>query len=275
MKKVFYFLLICLVCSSCSSTFFFTTVDSPSRYTEKVENGDFLTETDDLWIAYCFKGANGPIRITIFNKQNEPLYIDWARSALIIKDVAYTYAGEEFKFSSFKEGFSDVITQSRYRSGVYAKELGERGTFLSQNVGVVPPKSMISEIVTYLNPSFGQINKKGYKEDEMEIRNGKRVTVNKVDFTETNSPIRFNNYLTLYYKPDKPMSFENDFYVSSVIKTNKVDPSKLTDTALDRGDMFYLEKPANNDFWYGSLAIISGLGGFVITAILDPEGLNQ
>ena len=68
---------------SCQSTYFFSSLKTTDRYMEKVENGDFLLENDSLWIAYCFKGENAPIRITVFNKMTKPLYVDWAQSALV------------------------------------------------------------------------------------------------------------------------------------------------------------------------------------------------
>ena len=58
---------------------------------EKNERGDFVQENDTVRISYRFWGENAPVTITIYNKLDEPLYVDWGRSALIIDDVATTY----------------------------------------------------------------------------------------------------------------------------------------------------------------------------------------
>ncbi len=91
MKHIIYILTAVLL-SSCSSTFYYSSLNTANEYVEKVDNGDFLIETDSLWIAYCFKGPGAPMQITVFNKLDEPLYVDWERSALIIDDKAFSYA---------------------------------------------------------------------------------------------------------------------------------------------------------------------------------------
>ncbi|MDU1889887.1 MAG: hypothetical protein E6767_04290 [Dysgonomonas sp.] len=76
MKNFVCIILSVLFLSSCGSTYFYSTLNTSNEYVEKVDNGDFLLETDSLWIAYCYNGESAPVRITVFNKLDRPLYVD-------------------------------------------------------------------------------------------------------------------------------------------------------------------------------------------------------
>lgn len=249
-----YFVLsvVIIFFTSCSPTYFFATLDTSNEYVEKVENGDFLFETDTLWIAYCFKGENAPVQITAFNKTDEPLYIDWSRSALIIDNMAMTYAGEKFKYS--EEWFDSESVAQRNTS-----------VSVSDNTTFIPPKSMVSEIPLYLSPNFEHIDKKEYKNVYMVNKLNQPLQVGRVNFEEDNTPLKFRSYLTVYSQPDKPMVFSQDFYLQNIIKTSSLRPNDFGDNLIDRGDLFYTVKPANNNGWY-ALGIIGGLGLIVVGA---------
>lgn len=98
MKKIMTLMLIfvcVLITSSCTSTYFYSSLNVMEEEVVKVDNGDFLFENDSLWIAHCFKGEDAPIQITIFNKLDVPLYVDWSRSALILNNTPYPYSKEK------------------------------------------------------------------------------------------------------------------------------------------------------------------------------------
>lgn len=242
MKNVVLLVVISLF-TSCSSTYFYATLDTPNDYVEKVENGDFLLETDSLWVAYCFKGENAPIQITAFNKLDVPLYIDWNRSALIMDGMALTYAGDKFN---------------------YSEEWSEWGRHVSvansDNTTFIPPNTMVSEIPFYLSPNFEQISKKEYRKSYLGNKSSESVSVNRIDYNEENSPLRFQSYLTVYAQPEKPMIFLQNFYLRNIIKTSGVKPRDLGENLADRGDLFYVVKQANNTALYTTLGIIGAAG---------------
>jgi len=263
--KYAYFALLALLLSSCSSTFYYSTLNTTTEYVEKVDNGDFLLETDSLWIAYCFKGANAPMQITIFNKMDEPLYIDWGRSAMVMDGMAFSYAGESTTF------LDDIQATSYSSDSISAvpvsKDVFDGGVqFMSDRTSYIPPNSMISEIPLSLDPNFKDLDKKLYRSINMADKYNGLEKANRADFTVADSPLQFKSYLTLYSTPDKPMIFEQDFYMSSLIKTG-LRPSNLPGDMMDKGDLFYIEQVANKTPLYTTLGII-GLGGLIAVGII-------
>lgn len=264
MKNLLFSILVITFFSSCSSTFFYSTLNTPDEYVEKVDNGDFLLETDSLWIAYCFKGQGGPVQITVFNKTDKPLYVDWKKSALIIDSVALTYSGEKLDYSG---DWSGVAINDTYSWGGF-----DGSVSLPKDVSFIPPQTMISEIPLTLNPTFDHIDKKKYKDSYIGNNSETAMKVKRLDFDEENSPLSFKSYLTVYSQPENPMVFEQDFYLSTLMRTSEAKPSYLPGQMLDRGDFFYVEKPANNTALYTTLGIVAGAGLIVIGVVYgEPE----
>jgi len=80
--------IISILLFSCSEYQYFTiSSDQLSRN----ENNDLVVENDTLKVVYSFNGYHGPVQITIFNKTNDPLEINWRKSALIMKGKAFGY----------------------------------------------------------------------------------------------------------------------------------------------------------------------------------------
>jgi hypothetical protein len=255
--------LVTLLLTSCSSTFYYSTLNTKNEYVEKVENGDFLIETDSLWIAHCFKGANAPVQITIFNKLNEPLYVDWQQSALIIDGSAYSYAGNSVTFQG--RNSSDNYNTG---DGTYTYSFGnfDGEVKMPTHTSFIPPQTMISEIPLHLDPNFKQLDKNIYRSSNIGDKDNQASSAKRADFDEENSPLRFTSYLTLYAKPEKPMVFSQDFYLSNLIKTG-LKPNRLAGNMIDRGDFFYIEQQANNNALYTTLGI-AALGGLLVVGIL-------
>ncbi|MDR2916116.1 MAG: hypothetical protein LBV74_15040 [Tannerella sp.] len=251
--RYFVFLAILLAFTSCRSTYFFATLDTSNEYVEKVENGDFLFETDSLWIAYCFKGENAPVQITAFNKTDKPFYIDWNRSALIIDNMAVTYAGEKRDY--------------------FEKWANSESVAASDNTTFIPPQSMVSEIPLYLSPNFEQIDNKDYRNAYVGNRFNEAFSVKRIDFEESATPLKFSSYLTIYAQPDKPMVFTQDFYLKNLIKATGVQPNDLANDMANRGDFFYTIKPANNSALYTTLTVI-GVAGLAIVGAIYGEPVN-
>ncbi|MBK5719427.1 hypothetical protein JGH11_00945 [Dysgonomonas sp. Marseille-P4677] len=272
MKRVIYiaFVLIALL-PSCNSTFFYSTLNTENKYVEKVDNGDFLLETDSLWIAYCFKGESAPIQITVFNKLDKPLYIDWQRSALIINKVAYSYSGNNASFSGKSQTFTNSYSTYPGQTSSYSEGGFDGSMNMPQNTTFIPPKTMISHIPLKLDLNFDNINKKSFKKGYMGNKNNDAIGIKRIDFDESNSPLQFSSYLTIYASPDKPMIFEQSFYMSNLIKTSSITPNNLPTEMVDRGDFFYLEKPANTT----ALDIILGTtivaGAIAIEIAVDSD----
>ena len=87
--------VVALFCMSSCSSYYYSVLESNDTIGEKNEDKDFVIENDSVFISYCFYGENAPISITVYNKTDEPLFVDWQRSALIIDDVATSYYQEK------------------------------------------------------------------------------------------------------------------------------------------------------------------------------------
>ena len=90
MKK--WMFLVCLSgmllsLSSCSS-YYYSTLASNDRSGRYDVNKDFVIDNDSVCIIYNFHGEDGPVLVTVQNKMDEPLFVDWQRSALTVRQPA-------------------------------------------------------------------------------------------------------------------------------------------------------------------------------------------
>ncbi|SHF15900.1 hypothetical protein [Dysgonomonas macrotermitis] len=270
MKKIFAaILLIPLLLTSCSSTYFFSVLNTGTPYTEKVDNGDFVFENDSLWIAHCFNGENAPIQITVYNKLDTPLYVDWGKSALIVQDQAVSYAGKasRISISTSSETYHYPFSSSSETQSISIGSIGATPS----NVDFIPPRTKVSNATLSLNLSLKDVEKLSYKNAKMGNKHQESIDVKRANFTPEDTPFSFTSYITVYAVPEKPMVFEQDFYISSLIKTNAMSPKNLPGDMSQRGDMFFIEKPANNTGW----AILLGATVVAGAAILETKAGNN
>lgn len=229
---------------------------------EKQDNGDFLIETDSLWIAYCFNGENAPVMITVYNKLDKPLFVDWGKSALVINDEAFTYAGGKLALS----GGGDFY---QYESGYGVSSFG--GTIdKREDLTFVPPKSKASYSSLNLNFDFESIGKDLYEGGSMVDKNKFSYKVKRITFDEETSPIHIKSYLTIYENPEKPMLFKQDFFMKGVVKTKSISPQKLSTEQINRGDFFYSIKPPNNNVTM-TIVGVAAIGTAVVALIIGGD----
>ncbi len=234
--------------TSCQSTYFFSSLKTMDGYMEKAGNGDFLLDGDSLRISYSFKGQDAPMKITIFNKMHKPLYVDWANSALVVNDIAYSYSDNlNFSGNSISVGKDDTAD------------------FITK----ISPNRLVHCSTFHLNVSFDKIKK--FKSRTMGDKDGKAVSVENADFSPENTPLLFSSYLATYTSKDNPIVYQQDFYISNLIKTNKISPRNLPEGLADRGDIFYVEKQANTSFLEGLLGATLVVGAIAVEAVLQPD----
>ncbi|TFD97457.1 hypothetical protein E2605_07250 [Dysgonomonas capnocytophagoides] len=258
MKKLILLATLPFLLSSCASTYFYSYLNTETPTTTKVENGDFVFENDSLWIAHSFNGENAPIQITVYNKLNVPMYVDWGRSALIIQDQAISYIGNVMQF----QGSSNTYTNGYDRA---ISDISGKMS-LPSNVTFIPPKTKVSNSNLNLNFGIESMNRQPYRSTYMGNKLSERKTVKRADFSPQEAPFKFTSYVTIYTIPDKPQSYEQDFYISSLIKTNAISPKNLPGDMSARGDIFYIEKPANNTGWEVLLGASIIAGAAVLNA---------
>lgn len=247
--------ILAMMMSSCSSTYFYSTLETTNYDVEKIDNGDFLFENDSLWIAHCFKGEDAPIQITVFNKLDVPLYVDWNRSALILNNVAHSYVTGETQVYTSTES-----TTYNYGWGVSDTRGSSESTVVTpKHVDMIPPHTMVSKSTLRLAAQFDEINKNKYTKGKLGTTDGTMATIERIKFEQTNTPLRFGSYVSVYTKPEDLKGFRMDFYATHLIKT-KAKPSVLPNDMADRGDTFYQRKRPDNTGWkiFGVTALVAG-----------------
>lgn len=231
--KLFSCIILILLLSSCSTTYYYSTLSTKDGYVQKVENGDFLVETDALWIAYCFKGEGAPVQITIFNKMQWPLFVKWSQSALTINGELFPYTGVETSLYEGEGNTSKVDYEYGVKNGYIE---------MSDTVSTIPPNTMLSNIPIYLNADLSKLEGVKYRGAKMENKQGVLKTIKNADFEEGDSPLRFTSSLVIYTSKEKPISLEQTFFISNLINTTKIKPENISEALSDKGNVFHYVK---------------------------------
>lgn len=260
MKEIVFTTLsaILLSLSSCTSTYYYSILNTTNTNVDKVENGDFLYENDSLWIAYCFKGEDAPIQITVFNKLDIPIFVNWQHSALILNGTSYPYSEGKITYTGSAEG---VSYQNPIMRGVHHTYSDTQGSIeLPKHVSFIAPQTMVSHSTLRLAARFDEIENDKYKNAKLVTNKNEAENIKRIDYDLQNSPLIFGSYLTIYTKIDEAKGYRTDFFVKSLIKT-KVAPNLLPFEMADRGDTFYQHIRPNNSGWelLGVTALAAGV----------------
>lgn len=253
-------LAVLLSLNSCT-VYYYSVLDSGNAGLIKNVDNDFVDEDDSVLVAYCFYGENAPVRITVLNKTDEPLYVDWGSSALIIDDVAVSY---EVKNSTY------VVT-SNYGTSVHVTS-NERPSNYGDVPGsaqFVPPHSKIEFASLRLgNFTFENIPKKQFRKQPFYTKDGVERKVYVKKYNEVVSPVRFRSYLTLLRKDKEnnkiiPFVREHDFYVSEVIRAGDISPKHFLAGAYEQGDFFYVTREQGTGFAVAGIVALSIAGAVI------------
>lgn len=222
--------------------------------TPKNDRSEFVVENDSVSIIYSFHGQGGSIGIDIFNKLNQPLYVDWRKSALIIEDESFTLWKDE---ASLK-GVSSSVQVMDNEGTVYSQ--GNIGGSLvkNDNISFIPPYSKIVVNNYNLNTPFFNTPKELGQKITFYTRDGEEKRGRRYLFSRDNSPYIFRIFLSLATNDSfkNPMHFDNSFWISEYV-TSSTDPKEFD---VYFGNQFYNEK--------ASTAANKVVGGALIGAIV-------
>lgn len=167
-----------------------------------------VLDTDTLTLRYNFSSERGQMRILVINKLNQPLYIDWKRSAFIIGqdklDYWYDVADVNLTGSSFSGWYS------RYTIGSIT------GTISKEDpVTFIPPHTKIEkqQFVVFPNGALRLPGKPEIVQEKSKTNpdSKKPVPVSVFNYSLEQSPLQFRNYLTLSTDKD----FKNEFHIDT------------------------------------------------------------
>lgn len=252
MKYLFYILTIAISLSSCSNTYYYSTLSTNDEGVSRDSTDAFVFETDTLRLTYSFKGEDGPIWISVHNKLDMPMYIDWSRSAIIINDVATNYDGSTSTIKSGKGNFNSSTS--------YGYE------YNPLDVSFIPPMRKVNHCSLELsNLSFGYIDKKEYNNGTIKNRFDQKIRVKESSFTEENTPLFFESYLTIFLEDGSTYVINQSFYIVQLVQTKKVTPSELSQELSQKSNLMFTVLKANNGGWKAV-----AVGSLIIgTTILD------
>ncbi|WP_208025508.1 hypothetical protein [Niastella caeni] len=261
--------VILLLCISCSRYQYTTISSSGVTMNDKLE---FFSENDSLLITYNFNGCNAPVNITIQNKLQVPVYIDWQRSALIVNDKAISYVPTEMKISG---GFNSNSYNFGNRSNTYGTTTGSihATASLPPSVDFIPPQSYLAKNpMAVTNRLIENVPDTAYRRVKYAAADGFVIPVKMARFNETNTPLRFRSYLTLMVgdSTTKPIAYEHSFYISELITTTEP-PQSIWLTSAHRGNQYYIKEATGYGKAMAGFGVIAGTAVYVATV----ESMSQ
>lgn len=256
--------------SSCSSTYIYSTLNSANAAIDKTDHGDFFYENDSLWISYSLRGADAPLQITVFNKLNKPLFIDWKKSLLVYNGIKHSYMRTDIVFSG------DQYGEAYVNSEVVNKEQMAKMLNTPQHVSCVLPKMMVSHRTFDLmgGRDLGRYRKGKMDDLELKAENGKSVKVEGLLFDYSNSPMQIASYINTYYdSPETDQTYAIDLYMANIIRTH-TKPKKMPQNMAERGDVLLYKRKPSYRFWK-SLGKGAAMSGIAITSIAADAYFNR
>jgi hypothetical protein len=213
MKIIIYLSFLTVLLSGCKS--YIQVFETKATNAEK-EGEFYVYETDTLKITYAFWAKKGILSFAVYNKLDEPIYIDWKKSSYIDNSNKLNYWVDE-----------EISKSASYYGGYfYSGPLLKPGFSINKGVGTVSGSKIKAERITFIPPKanyyrsqFHLLPISHYKFDiDAEytdtIRNDKPKKTTRVyhkEFTKQNSPLVFRNFLAFSLTED----FENEFYVDN------------------------------------------------------------
>jgi hypothetical protein len=228
------FLLSCIPFILSSCTYQYVTLSSEQLSTN--EKNDFVMENDTLKVTYRFNGDNSPVKITIYNKTNEPLEVNWRKSALILNGEALGY----YSPNLFVKGSIEQDTANRFYGGRSFLADVSADIHVNEPSQFIPPQSSISKIPLSLPVHFVELPVDQLRKASLNSSNSYTIKYKKIEYSPEKSPISFRSYLNFNYggDPVRAFSLDHHFYVSEIWQS-AADPMNFPPQVLDRGDLIY------------------------------------
>ena len=228
MPKILFPALTLLFLSSCVTYQYFT-VDSSQL--PKNDQQAFVMDNDTMQLSYSFTGSGGPLTITVLNKTDQPLVIDWNKSSLICNDQSYLLAQTNSTFAA-------STVNSRY--GVTALS----GTVsLTPGMEIVPAKTKVTRSTIDLDQTLApgkMVIPDTASKRLAQAPDGSQISYKGVNVDESGSPLKLRSYITFQIGSGNGTEFVegHSFYIGKMMQTS-YPPNN-----------FYLYQPTGNQFYF-------------------------
>lgn len=223
--------------ASCTS-YHYITMDSTDISLDR-KNG-FLWQTDTISVAYQFSGEGGLMTVTVFNKSNQPLYLNWKKSALINDGMTVSL----FNRNVIANG---VISTDSYLVGnIQTAGYSQFSVSfdLPEGIEFLPPQSGLSKtVITLQEISVNSIAIPAVVEQEkIRVADGIIAKFRQLQYADEYSPLRFKTYITLALgkNAENEFSVQHSFYAKEVLQST-TEP-ELFSMYRANGNQFYIRQ---------------------------------
>lgn len=166
-----------------------------------------VLDNDTLTLRYSFYGERGIMQLSLFNKLNVPLYVDWKKSAFIVGKNKLDYWYDVATVNLSGSAYSYYRSSDVVLGGAVSRE---------DQVAFIPPRTELKkqQFVVFPGgelPLAGQPNVKKEQPTYTGANPKKPVTVEEYSYLPAESPLTFRNFLTLSTQRD----FQKEFYLET------------------------------------------------------------
>ena len=232
MRPLSLFLILLSFCfSSCFSLQYFTV---NSTEVPKDTANCFFFENDTVKVVYDYGGFKGPIYISVTNKTDKPMYINWKKSAIIENGVATAFSNPKIQVS----GTFDATRSSIASSGNTASSFT-----LPDGMDFIPPGTRIGKTLSVNLKEFpvraDQLT--GIPQRQKVSKHSSAPAYNLYSFDPAASPFKYQSYLTFVLGDNNATEFtiRHSFYIQSVMLTHQV-PQHFIPYRKGEGDMLWV-----------------------------------
>lgn len=213
-------MLILLSFSSCVS-YQYLTLNSPEM--PKNDKKEFSWENDTMRLTYNFHGEGGPVTMTVFNKMDKPLFVNWKKSALIRGGEAFSLLDRNIQITGGYAGSSTGARPFQSASGsIYAS------FDLPEGINLVPPGTFITKSLNAVvepNPVYSDKFTARPQPPSKTLTSpaGNTYTYRSFSFDQAASPFQFKSYLTFALaNSTQEFYVSHSFYVQEVILSSEM-----------------------------------------------------
>lgn len=228
--------LLMLLLSSCFTYQHFTL---SSEQTTKNEQREIVWENDTVRISFNFNGQWGRFSVNTMNKTDQPISINWMKSAIV-------YNGEAISLYDQSILVQGDISRNRLYEPRPIHEREEPIATINASFAVpremdfMPPKSFISRQHIDVSKVVPQLSKISSDiKVEKQSHEGLNIKFRRASYDESTSPLRFQLFFTFTIgTTGKDVNTTHTFYVSEVKQTDEAGPYQVL--LSSDGDKFYL-----------------------------------
>ena len=227
---------IALIVSSCTPMYQILETTSPDT---KLDKDNYINENSDVKITYDFWSDGGAISFFIFNKLDQPIYIDWDKCHLIYNGASYEYWFDSEEIKSFYSSSSqtnsysfgnsvvNILTDGTSTSG-NSSSRGSTSTYRN-NSGFASTTKFRPKKIIHIPSKSGifvskfSISKSPYYTCDFNLKSIiSKTEIKTQKFSKDESPLNFRNYITysLNESFDASKVLDNEFYISSIQNMN-------------------------------------------------------